>query len=89
MLDVSTSIPSLTPEDVSDMLNDHTKHMIDQLKYMIEDVLIFFKTLSISSDPYSVSGTPQAPSTLAPLEPSENPLYGMPRVLHLAKHLQL
>jgi hypothetical protein len=43
MLDVSTSIPSLTPEDVSDMLNDHTKHMIDQLKYMIEDVLIFFK----------------------------------------------
>jgi hypothetical protein len=53
--------------------------MIDQLKYMIEDVLIFFKTLSISSDPYSVSGTPQAPSTLAPLEPSENPLYGMPK----------
>jgi hypothetical protein len=33
--------------------------------------------LSTSCDPFSVSGTPQASSSSAPLEPLENPPYGM------------
>jgi hypothetical protein len=69
MLDVSTSSPCVTPEDVSGMLNDHTKHMKNQLKYFLEDGLVMiFKTLSTSSDPYSISGTPQVLSPSAPLE---------------------
>jgi hypothetical protein len=79
MSDVSTSSPSVTHEDVSSMLKDHTKYMTNQLKYMPEDGLVSFlkKTLSASSYPYSVSGTPQTSISLAPPEPLENPLYGM------------
>jgi hypothetical protein len=78
MPDVGTSPPSITPEDVSDMLNDHSKHMTNQLKYMLEDDLVkHFKTLSTSSDPYSILGTPQASSSSTPPEPLENPPYGM------------
>jgi hypothetical protein len=40
MPDVSTLPLSITPEDVSGMLNDHSKHMINQLKYMLEDGLV-------------------------------------------------
>jgi hypothetical protein len=50
--DVSTSSLSVTPEDVSGILNDHTKHMTNQLHYMLEDGLVkIFKTLSTSSGP--------------------------------------
>jgi hypothetical protein len=62
MLDVSMSSPSVTPENVTGMLNDHTKHMTNQLHYMLEDGSVkIFKTLSTSSDPYSVSCNPQEP----------------------------
>jgi hypothetical protein len=40
MPDVSTLPLSITPEDVSGMLNDHSKHMTNQLKYMLEDGLV-------------------------------------------------
>jgi hypothetical protein len=40
MPDVSTSSPSVTPEDVTGMLNDHIKHMTNQLHYMLEDGLV-------------------------------------------------
>jgi hypothetical protein len=66
MPDVSTLPLSITPEDVSGMLNDHSKHMTNQLKYMLEDGLVKkIKTLSTSSNPYSVPGNPQASSSSA------------------------
>jgi hypothetical protein len=66
MLDVSTSSRSVTPEDVIDMLNDHTKHLMNHLHYMQENGLVkIFKTLNPSVDSGSVFGTPQAPSSLA------------------------
>jgi hypothetical protein len=77
---VSTSYPSVTPEDVTSMLNDHTKHLTNQLYYMLENVLVkIYKTLSPSSDPYSVSHIPQATSSLALHETLENPPYDMPK----------
>jgi hypothetical protein len=80
MSNVSISSPSFTPEDVFGMLNDHSKHMTNQLKYMLEDDLVkIFKTLSTSSDPYSIPRNPQASSSSALLEPLENPSYGMPK----------
>jgi hypothetical protein len=63
---VSISSPSVTLEDVTDMLNDHTKHPTSHLHYMLENSLVkIFKTLNPFSDPTSVSGIPQAPSSLA------------------------
>jgi hypothetical protein len=80
MLDVSTSSPFVTPHDVTDMLNDHTKHLMNHLYYMLENGFVnFFKTLNPSSDPCSVSGIPQAPSSSAQHETLENPLYSMPK----------
>jgi hypothetical protein len=80
MPDVSTSSPSVAPEDVSSMLNDHSRHMTNRLKYMLEDGLVKkIKTLSISSDLYSVPGNPQSSGSLAPCELLKNPLYGMPK----------
>jgi hypothetical protein len=44
---VSTSFPSVTPEDVTGMLNDHTKHLTNHLHYMLENGLVkIFKTLN-------------------------------------------
>jgi hypothetical protein len=61
--DVSASSCFGTPEDVSSMLNDHNKHMTNQLKYMLEDGLVkIFKMLSTSPDPYSIPSNPQTPS---------------------------
>jgi hypothetical protein len=80
MPDVSTSSPFITPEDVTDMLNDHTKHLTNHLHYMLENGLVkIFKTLNPSIDSGSVFGTPQAPSSSAQHEALENPLYGMPK----------
>jgi hypothetical protein len=77
MPDVSTSSPSVTPEDVTGMLNDHTKHLTNHLHYMLENGLVkIFKTLNPSSDPCSVSGIPQAPSS-SQHETLENPPYHM------------
>jgi hypothetical protein len=42
MPNVSTSSPSDTPKDVSGMLNDHSKHMTNQLKYMLEESIVKF-----------------------------------------------
>jgi hypothetical protein len=57
MPNVCSSSPSITPEDVSGMLNDHSKHMMIQLKNMLEDGLVkIFKTLNTSSDAYSIFG---------------------------------
>jgi hypothetical protein len=67
---VSTSSPLVTPEDVSNMLHDHSKHLME---YMLEDGLVkIFKTLSISSN---------LPSVLASSSsaPQGEPLYGMPK----------
>jgi hypothetical protein len=78
MPDVSTSSPSVTPKDVAGMLNDHTKHMTNQLHYMLQDGLVkIFKSLNPSSDPSSVSGIPQALGSSALHETLENPPYGM------------
>jgi hypothetical protein len=80
MSDVSTSSPSVTPEDVTGMLNDHTKHFTNHLHYMLENGLVkIFKTLNPSFDSCGVSGIPQAPSCLAQHEILENPPYGMPK----------
>jgi hypothetical protein len=80
MPDVSTSSPSITPEDVTGMLNDHTKHLINHLHYMLENGLVkIFKTLNPSADSGSVFGTPQAPSSSAQHEALENALYDMPK----------
>jgi hypothetical protein len=47
MSDVSTSSPSVTPEVVTGMLNDHTKYLMNHLHYIIENgLVIFFKTLN-------------------------------------------
>jgi hypothetical protein len=78
MPDVSTSSPSVTPEDVIGMLNDHTELLTNLLHYMLEDSLVkIFKTLNPSSDPNGVSGIPQTLSYLAQHETLENPLYSM------------
>jgi hypothetical protein len=75
---VSTSSPSVTPKDVTDMINDHTKLLTNPLHYMLENGLVkIFKTFNPSSDLASVSGIPQAPSSLAPHETLGNPLYSM------------
>jgi hypothetical protein len=77
---VSASSPSVTPEDVTGMLNDHTKHLTNHLHYMLENGLVkIFKILNPSVDSGSVLGTPQAPSSLAQHEALENPPYGMPK----------
>jgi hypothetical protein len=74
----STSSPSITPEDVTGMLNDHTKHLTNHLHYMLENSLVkIFKTLNPSANSCSVFGTPQAPSSLAQHEALENPPYDM------------
>jgi hypothetical protein len=63
---VSTSSPSVTPEDVIGMLTNHTKHLTNHLHYMVENDLVkIFKTLNPSVDLGSVFGTPQAPSSSA------------------------
>jgi hypothetical protein len=50
MPDVSTSSPSVTIEDVTSMLNDHTKHLRNHLHYMLENGLVkILKTLNPSS----------------------------------------
>jgi hypothetical protein len=80
MPDVSTLSPSITLEDVTGMLNDHTKHLTNHLHYILENDLVeMFKTLNPSSDPASVSGIPQAPNSSAQHETLENPPYGMPK----------
>jgi hypothetical protein len=80
MPDVSTSSPSVTPKDVTGMLNDHTKHLTNHLHYMLENGLVkIFKTLNPSTDSGSVFGTPQAPCSSAQHEALKNPLYGMPK----------
>jgi hypothetical protein len=77
---VSTSSPSVTPEDVIGMLNDHTKHLTNHLHYILENELVkIFETLNPSANPGSVSGNPQAPSSSALHETLENPPYGMPK----------
>jgi hypothetical protein len=78
MSDVSTSSPSVTPEDVTGMLNDHTKHLTNHLHYMVDNGLVkIFKTLNPSANPCSVSGNPQAPSSSAQHEALQNPRYSM------------
>jgi hypothetical protein len=80
MPDVSTSSPSVNSEDVTGMVNDHTKHLTNHFHYMLENGLVkIFKTLNPSSDPSSVSCIPQAPSSLAQHETLENPPYRMPK----------
>jgi hypothetical protein len=80
MPDVSASSPSVTPEDVTGMLNDLTKHLSNHLPYMLENGLVkIFKGLNPSSDPSSVSGIPQAPSSSVKHETLENPPYDMPK----------
>jgi hypothetical protein len=80
MPDVSTSSPSVTPEDVTGMLNDHTKHLTNHLHYMLENGLVkIFKTLNPSSHPCSVSSIPQEASSSAQYETLENPPYSMPK----------
>jgi hypothetical protein len=75
---VSPSSLSVTPKDVSSMLNEHTKHVTNQLNYMLEDGLVkIFKSLGISSDPSAILGTTHTPSSSAPLNPAGIPLYGM------------
>jgi hypothetical protein len=75
---ISTSSPSVTPEDVTGMLNDHTKHLTNHLHYMLENGLVkIFKTLNPSADLGSVSGITQAPSSSAPHEILENSPYDM------------
>jgi hypothetical protein len=60
------------------MLNDHTKHLTNHLHYMLENGLVrISKSLNLSSDPSSVSGIPQAPSSSAQHETLENPPYDM------------
>jgi hypothetical protein len=78
MPDVSILSPSVTPEDLTGMLNDHIKYLINHLHYMLKNGLVkIFKTLNPSSDPSSVSGIPQAPGSSAQHETLENPPYGM------------
>jgi hypothetical protein len=80
MPDVSISSPSVTPEDVTGMLNDHTEYLINHLHYMLENSLVkIFKTLNPSVDSSSVLGTPPAPSSSTHHEALENLLYGMPK----------
>jgi hypothetical protein len=80
MPNVSTLSPSVTPKDVTGLLNDHTKHLTNHLHYLVENRLVkIFKTLNPSANSGSVLGTPQAPSSLAQHEALENPLYGMPK----------
>jgi hypothetical protein len=80
MSTVSTSSPSVTPEDVTGMLNDHTKHLTNHLYYMLENSLVkIFKTLNPSANSCSVFCTPQAPSSSAQHEALENPPYSMPK----------
>jgi hypothetical protein len=80
MLDVSTTSSFVTPEDVTGMLNDHTKHLINHLHYMLENGLVkIYKTLNPSSNPSSVSGIPQATGSSTQHEMLENPPYGMPK----------
>jgi hypothetical protein len=80
MTDVSISSSSVTPEDVTGMLNDHTKHLTNHLHFMLENGLVkMFKTLNPSSDPGSVSSIPQTPSSLAQHETLENHPYDMPK----------
>jgi hypothetical protein len=75
---VSTSSPSVTPEDVTSMLNDHTKHLTNHLHYMLENSLVkIFKTLNPSADSGSIFGTLQAPSSSAQHEALGNPSYVM------------
>jgi hypothetical protein len=63
---------------MTDMLNNHTKHLTNNLHYMLENGLVkIFKTLNPSSDPSSVSSIPQAPSSLAQYETLKNLPYGM------------
>jgi hypothetical protein len=77
---VSTSSPSITHEDVTGMLNEHTKHLTNHLHYMLENSVVqIFKTLNPSDDPGSVCGIPQAPSSSAPHETLENHPYGLPK----------
>jgi hypothetical protein len=77
---LSTSSPSVTHEDVTGMLNDHTKHPTNHLHYMLENSLVkIFETLNPSVDLGSVSGVSQAPSSSVPRETLENPPYGMPK----------
>jgi hypothetical protein len=77
---VSTSSPSITPEDVTSMLIDHTKLLTNHLHYMLENGLVkIFKTLNPSVDSGSVLGTPQEPSSSTLHEALENPPYGMPK----------
>jgi hypothetical protein len=80
MPDVSILSPSVTPKDVTGMLNDHTKYLINHLHYMLENSLVkIFKTLNPSADLGSVLGTPPAPSSSAQHEALKNPLYDMPK----------
>jgi hypothetical protein len=77
---VSTSSPFVTPENVTGMFNDHTKHLTNHLHYMLENSLVkIFKTLNPSADSGSVFGTPQAPSSSAHHEVLKNPPYDMPK----------
>jgi hypothetical protein len=80
MPDVSTSSPFVTLEDVTGMLNDHTKHLANHLHHMLENGLVkIFKILNPSTDSGSVFGTPQAPSSSAQHEALENSPYNMPK----------
>jgi hypothetical protein len=55
----TVSTPSVTPEDVTGMLNDHTKRLTNHLHYMLENGLVkIFQTLNPSADSGSVFGTP-------------------------------
>jgi hypothetical protein len=77
---VSDPSTSVTPEDVTDMLNDHTKHLTNHLHYMLESSLEkIIKTLSPSSNSGSVPSISQALSSSARHETLENPPYGMPK----------
>jgi hypothetical protein len=77
---VSHPSTSVTPEDVTGMLNDHTKHLTNHLHHMLENGLEkIIKTLSPSSNSGSVPSIPQAPSSSARHETLENPPYGMPK----------
>jgi hypothetical protein len=89
MPDVSTSSLSVTPEDVTGMLNDHTKHLTNHLHYMLENGLVkIFKTLNPSADSGSVFGTHKHLVLQLSMKRWKIPYMACRRTSHLAKHLR-
>jgi hypothetical protein len=75
---VSTSFPSISFEDVSNMLVDHSKNVSNQMECMIQDgVAKSLKMLNISSDLLTTHANQHALSSSALHVPLENPQFGM------------